>query len=92
MIKKTILAGALTAGLLTPGCLGPNSAHDNLRNWNAEVTDYDWANELIFLGLNIVPVYGLFYMGDILIFNTVTYWSGDDMIGAAGEFPESFGD
>jgi len=91
MIKKAIAAAALSAALLAPGCLGPNSAHDSLRNWNATVTDMDWLNEVIFLGLNIIPVYGIFYFGDVLIFNTIAYW-GDDVIGHPGDFPESFGD
>jgi len=87
MIKKTIIAGALTAAFLAPSCLGPNSAHDNLRNWNAEVTDQDWLNEVIYIGMTIIPVYGIFYLGDMLIFNTITYWSDEDFIGAAGPYP-----
>jgi hypothetical protein len=89
MIKKSILAGAITIGLLAPGCLGPNNAHDSLRNWNATATSYNWLNEVIYWGLNIIPVYGLFYLGDQVVFNTIAYW-GDDVIGAPGEFPESF--
>ena len=91
MIKKTLIAGALTAGLLAPGCLGPNNAYNRLANWNAEVTDHDWVNELIFIGLMIVPVYQLWFTGDILIFNTIGYW-GTNPIDPAGPFPESFGD
>ncbi len=90
MIKKTLAASALTVGLLAPSCLGPNNAFNSLHNWNAEVTSMDWLNEVIYLGLNIIPVYGLVHLGDILIFNTMDYW-GTNPIDPAGEFPESFG-
>jgi hypothetical protein len=71
-------------------CLGPNNAFNSLRNWNATVTDQDWLNEIIFLALNIIPVYGIFYLGDIVIFNTMDYWSGDNPIGDPGPFPDTF--
>ena len=53
MIRKATLAGALVLGMLSGGCLGPNNAHNGLRNWNAEVSDQDWVNELVFLGREI---------------------------------------
>ncbi len=92
MIRKKTLAALCLLGLLTPSCLGPFNAHNSLRNWNAELTDQDWINEVAFIGLHIIPVYGLAYLGDILIFNTVDYWSGDNPISEPGPFPASFGD
>lgn len=89
MIKKSLAASALTLGLLAPSCLGPNNAFNGLNNWNAEATSMNWLNELIFFGLNIIPVYPLVYFGDVVIFNTIGYW-GNNPVGAAGEFPESF--
>lgn len=35
---------------------------------------------MIFWGLNIVPVYGLFFIGDTLIFNVIEFWSGSNPI------------
>ena len=35
---------------------------------------------MIFWGLNIVPVYGLFFLGDALIFNVIEFWSGSNPI------------
>lgn len=86
-MKKLALAAALSLTLLFGGCLGPNNLHDSIRNWNAEATEQDWINEGIFLGLTILPVYGLAYLGDIVIFNTVNYWSGSNPITDPGPFP-----
>ena len=37
-------------------------------------------NNLIFWGLNIIPVYGLFFLGDAIIFNVIEFWSGSNPI------------
>lgn len=90
-MKKTLLAGALALSLMSQSCLGPNNAYNSIRNWNTTVTDQDWINEILFLGMVIIPVYGIALLGDYVIFNTIDYWSGDNPIGDPGPFPEGFG-
>ena len=89
-MRRVILAGALASTLfLAAGCLGPNNAQRGINNWNARVTDMNWLNEVLF----IIPlgfVQGIALMGDVLIFNTIDYWSGNNPISDPGEFPESF--
>ena len=87
---KKAIAAAILASTLSAGCLGPNHLHDNLRNWNATATDMNWLNEIIFLVLTIIPVYGICMFADVLIFNTVDYWGGENPIDAPGPFPETF--
>ena len=88
---KLKLAGLLACiGLLTPSCLGPNNAFRSVHNWNAEVSDQDAVNEIIFIAMVIVPVYGVALLGDYLIFNTIEYWSGDNPINDPGPFPGNF--
>lgn len=79
-MKKTLLAAALAMTMLGAGCLGPNNAFNGLHAWNMKVTDNKWGNEGIFLVLNIIPVYGLFYFGDIVIFNSIEFWGGKNPI------------
>ena len=86
-MKKLVLALVLSLSSICSGCLGPNNLHNTIRNWNADATEPDWLNEVIFVGLTIIPVYGLAYLGDILIFNTVDYWSGNNPIEDPGPFP-----
>jgi len=86
-MKKTILATALLASLCCSSCLGPDPAYNSIKNWNATVTDEDWINELIFIGMHVVPVYPFALMGDILVFNTSGYWSGNYLISEPGPFP-----
>lgn len=81
LLKKTALAGALGLTLLaTSSCLGPMNTFNNLRKWNEELTENKWVNELAFIGLNIIPVYGIAYLGDIIIFNSIEFWGGDNPV------------
>lgn len=89
-MKKLIAAAALTFG--ATGCLGPNAMYNSLANWNAEVSEQDWVNELLFLGMTVIPVYPIALWGDIIVVNTIDYWSGENPIGDPGPFPhEAFG-
>ena len=75
--RTKLVAAALAACLFTTSCLGPNKLFNDLHAWNEEVSEQDWVNEVVFLGLTIIPVYSLAYTVDILVLNTVDYWSGD---------------
>ena len=90
-MKKALIALTLCSTLSLPSCLGPNNLYNNLGNWNATATDMNWLNEVIYLGLNFIPVYPIFLLGDVWIFNTIDYWSGKDTWPTdSGKFPEKF--
>jgi hypothetical protein len=65
--------------LLTSGCVGSFTAFNKLKDWNMRVTDQKWANELIFIPLS-VTAYPLFSLADMLVFNSVEFWTGDNPI------------
>ena len=79
-MRKLSIVGILCLTFLFSSCLGSYSAFNNLREWNEDVTNNKFMNNLIFWGLNIIPVYGLFFAGDTLIFNVIEFWSGDNPI------------
>lgn len=86
-IQKRLLATLLLLGFGTTSCLGPDNLYNSVKNWNADISDKDWVNEVVFLGLVIVPVYQIALLGDLVIFNTVEYWSSDNLIKDPAEFP-----
>lgn len=86
-MKKTFLAASLALGITCSSCLGPDNAYNSLKNWNAELSDVDAVNEIVFLGLTIIPVYGIASLLDVLIFNTIGYWTSSDVISDPGPFP-----
>ena len=87
-MKKRLIALALTLGLASSSCLGPDNLYNSIKNWNADLSDHNWVNEVVFLGLYFIPVYPIALFGDIVIFNTVHYWTGDNPIKDPGDMPE----
>lgn len=86
-MKKTLIAALLALGLAGSSCLGPDRLYNSVKNWNAEVSEQDWVNEAVFLGLHFVLVYPFALVGDIVIFNTVAYWHDENLIRDPGPFP-----
>ena len=74
-MKKALVAAVLSLGLFS-SCLGPDRLWNKLHDWNTKATDNRWANEGIFLGLTIIPVYGVCYAIDIVVLNSIEWWSG----------------
>lgn len=81
-MRKLALGLGLTACLAGTSCIGPNNAYNSILSWNSKLSESKFVNELVFLGLNIIPVYGLCLFGDYLIFNSVEFWTGDNWIKA----------
>ncbi|MFC5047996.1 DUF3332 domain-containing protein [Aquimarina hainanensis] len=79
-MRKLTVCTLLSASILFSSCLGSFSAFNQLRDWNDGLTDNKFMDNLIFWALNIVPVYGLFFIGDVIIFNVVEFWSGSNPI------------
>ncbi len=79
-MRKLILCSVLSLAFLTTSCLGSFSAWNNLRDWNEDAADNKYVNNAIFWGLNIIPIYPLFYAGDVFIFNLVEFWTGENPI------------
>ena len=86
--KAATLAAVLLVGSLTQGCYGPFNATRNLWHWNGQV-EGKWGQEFVFLLLNIIPAYGLFMLGDALIFNSIQFWGGDNPIKLTADAPHA---
>ena len=83
-MKKSLVALALTAGLLS-SCLGSNNAFNGLQSWNEGMSENKWGNQVVSFLLWIVPVYPIVLWADIVIFNSIEFWGGDNPIGGSGE-------
>ncbi|MBL0681937.1 DUF3332 domain-containing protein [Aquimarina mytili] len=77
-MKKLTACILLSASVLFSSCLGSFSAFNGLRDWNDGLTSSKFLDNLIFWVFNIIPVYGLFFVGDVIIFNVIEFWSGSN--------------
>ncbi len=89
---KTRTLPALALGLATlvsapylQGCYGGFTATKTVYKWNGTVGD-KWVNSIVMIALNIIPVYSIAGVADILILNTVEFWTGSNPLAMqAGE-------
>lgn len=89
MTLAIVVALIGSTGLMT-GCYGPFRLTSKLHDWNGQVSDKKFVNELVFLGLCILPAYELCVLGDGLIFNSIEFWGGNNPIAMQeGEVDES---
>jgi hypothetical protein len=84
-LKNALIAAILALGLGSTSCLGPDRAYGSIKNWNADISEQNWLNEVVFVGMWIIPVYEFALLGDVLIFNTIGYY-GENPIKDPGAF------
>lgn len=80
---KKAFTSAACAMMLT-GCLGQNALFDTVQDWNATATGNKFVNQGISFVFWWVPVYGLSLLGDIVIFNSIEFWTGTNPISKEG--------
>ena len=53
-------------------------------NWNRNIST-KFVNELVFLACNVIPVYGICYLADALVINSIEFWSGSNPMAGVGD-------
>jgi len=75
-MNKTLIAVLLiSSSILCSSCIGSFKLWNGLKEWNQGIGN-KFVNELVFIALNIVPVYGVAYFADVVVLNTIEFWSG----------------
>lgn len=84
-INLKMAATVLVCGsFLFSSCIGSFGLHSKLVNWNQSVGN-KFVNELVYLAFNIIPVYGVCYLADALVINSIEFWSGSNPIASIGD-------
>ncbi len=55
-----------------------------MQDWNADATNNKFVNQGISFAFWWIPVYGLSLLGDIIIFNSIEFWTGTNPISKEG--------
>lgn len=69
---------------LFSSCIGSFRLHSKLSQWNQGISN-KFVNELVFLAFNIIPVYGVCYVADALVINSIEFWSGNNPMANIGD-------
>lgn len=80
-MKKKFLSVALICtlcGALTlPSCIGSFTLSNKLLSWNKQISN-KFVNELVFFAFWVLPVYEVSGLADILVLNSIEFWSGSN--------------
>src|SRR5262245_21681039 len=80
-MKNTLRASALLCALTATSCVGPNNDYNGISAWNSRLASSKWVNELVFVGLWVIPVYEVTLALDLLVFNSLEFWGAENPIG-----------
>lgn len=82
-MKKRYLSVALVltlaTSILSTSCIGSFSLSNKLLSWN-ETIGNKFVNELVFFAFWILPVYEVSILADVLVLNSIEFWSGDNPV------------
>lgn len=70
---------SLTASMLCTSCIGSFSLTNKLLSWNRTI-DNKFVNELVFFAFWLVPVYEVSAIADLLVLNSIEFWSGENPV------------
>lgn len=74
--KFTILVALMLCGVITlQSCIGSFNLTNRLLSWNKSVGS-KFANEVVFFLFWILPVYEISILADVLVLNSIEFWSG----------------
>lgn len=82
-MKRGFIATLLVAIMLattSTGCIGRMALAGKVGKFNLEVAEGKWGREMVFLLLYIIPVYPIAGAIDLLIVNSIEFWSGTNPI------------
>ena len=81
--KVTVLCAVMSGSLLFSSCIGSFGLWSKLKDWNQGLGN-KFVNEIVFLAFHIVPVYEVAYIADIVVLNSIEFWSGSNPIAQVG--------
>ncbi|MBR5436322.1 MAG: DUF3332 domain-containing protein [Muribaculaceae bacterium] len=76
---KVAVVLALVGSISFSSCIGSFSLSNKLLTWNKNVGD-KFVNELVFFAFWILPVYEVTLLADILVLNSIEFWSGNSPV------------
>lgn len=70
--------------LTTSGCFASFNLTRKIYKFNQGLGD-KWLNELAFLVMSIIPVYGVGVTVDVLVLNSIEFWGGTNPVSASND-------
>ena len=91
MKKTKLMAGAavlLLSSITFQSCIGSFTLTNKVLTWNQNVSN-KFVNELVFFAFWVLPVYEVTALADLLIINSIEFWSGNNPMEANNKVIET---
>ena len=76
-IRTSAICAVCAASLLTTSCIGNFRLSSRLYGWNKTIGN-KFQNELVFFAFWILPVYEFCGLADLIVLNSIEFWTGDN--------------
>ena len=73
------IAATLICSMTMTSCIGSFTLSNKLLSWNNHISN-KFVNELVFFAFWILPVYEVAGLADILVLNSIEFWSGSNPV------------
>lgn len=71
-----VAVAVILSGMMFQSCIGSFSLTNRVLSWNRNVSN-KFVNELVFFAFWILPVYEVTGVADLLVLNSIEFWSGN---------------
>ncbi len=78
-VKKVVVALSLATTLFLSSCIGSFGLTNRVLDWNKGLGN-QFVNEVVFIAFHIVPVYGITCLADVIVINSIEFWTGSNPI------------
>lgn len=75
------IALTLVGSILSTSCIGKFALFNKVRTWNQQVGG-KVVNEIVFFCFWVIPVYEISALADLLVINSIEFWSGSNPVTA----------
>ena len=87
-MKKAIVTLLCAGMIVLSGCYGSNACYNKLHDWNGTLGN-KWLNSIVHFVMLVIPVYWIvFGLVDILVLNTVEFWTGSNPLASGDSYFE----
>jgi hypothetical protein len=83
-IRRSAVLSVVALGLVaSSGCFGSFNLTRKTYAYNKSVSPDKWVQEVVFLAFMVIPVYSVVGAVDVLILNSIEFWTGENPVMAS---------
>lgn len=78
-VFSAVIVALVASSMMFTSCIGSFKLSNKVLSWNQQVGN-KFVNELVFFAFWILPVYEVTTLADLLVLNSIEFWSGSNPV------------